>query len=189
MLGCVRADGALLTSFRRCIVDILPIETAAHRSLCWRSLPPLDGLLPLPLRGSAHQTTAAGNRWRPPCGGSYERRTGCSSSCHHPAPREAPCQGDLRRPRAWFHKWWRRYLDCGTEGLYDLTRANHRAQRIPPELDRTILSIRRRLQAHAVPATRYSLVGPMPSAPSSRPSTSARSPLCGRSSACSSATA
>ena len=28
---------------------------------------------------------------------------------------------------------------------------------IPPELDRTILSGRRRLEAHALPATRYSL--------------------------------
>jgi transposase InsO family protein len=60
----------------------------------------------------------------------------------------------------WFHKWWRRYLEFGAEGLYDLTRANqHVAQRIPPELERTILSIRRRLQAHATPATRYRLVG------------------------------
>ena len=63
------------------------------------------------------------------------------------------------RSRVWFHKWWRRYLESGVEGLYDLTRANHRAQRIPAELERTILSIRRRLQAHAAPATRYSLMG------------------------------
>src|SRR5438045_506632 len=63
------------------------------------------------------------------------------------------------RTRVWFHKWWRRYLESGAEGLYDLTRANHRAQRIPPELERTILSIRRRLQAHASPVTRYSLIG------------------------------
>lgn len=63
------------------------------------------------------------------------------------------------RSQVWFHKWWRRYLESGAEGLYDLTRANHRAQRIPPELERTILSIRRRLQAHASPATRYSLIG------------------------------
>jgi hypothetical protein len=41
-----------------------------------------------------------------------------------------------------------------------LTRAHHHvAQRIPPELERAILSIRRRLQAHASPATRYSLTG------------------------------
>ena len=28
----------------------------------------------------------------------------------------------LKRSRAWFHKWWRRYLESGPEGLYDLTR-------------------------------------------------------------------
>jgi hypothetical protein len=64
------------------------------------------------------------------------------------------------RSDVWFHKWWRRYLQHGPEGLYDLTRANHRvAQHISPELERAILSVRRRLQAHATPATRYSLVG------------------------------
>jgi len=66
----------------------------------------------------------------------------------------------LSRSEAWFHKWWGRYLQAGPEGLYDLTRAHHHvAQRISPELERTILSIRRRLQAHATPATRYSLTG------------------------------
>jgi putative transposase len=66
----------------------------------------------------------------------------------------------LGRGEAWFHRWWRRYLEAGPEGLYDLSRANHHvAQRISPELERTLLSIRRRLQAHATPATRYSLVG------------------------------
>ena len=72
---------------------------------------------------------------------------------------DAVCTAVGRSDR-WFHKWWRRYLEAGPEGLYDLTRANHQvAQRIPPELERTILSIRRRLQAHASPATRYSLTG------------------------------
>jgi transposase InsO family protein len=66
----------------------------------------------------------------------------------------------LGRVEAWFYKWWRRYLEDGPDGLYDLTRANHHvAQRISPELERTILSVRRRLQAHATPATRYSLIG------------------------------
>jgi transposase InsO family protein len=66
----------------------------------------------------------------------------------------------LDRSTFWFHKWWRRYLQSGVEGLYDLTRANHHiAQRIAPELERSILASRRRLQAHAAPATRYSLVG------------------------------
>src|SRR5947209_13282882 len=66
----------------------------------------------------------------------------------------------LGRCKAWFHKWWRRYLEDGPDGLYDRTRANHHiAQRISPELERTILSIRRRLQAHATPAiaSSYSL--------------------------------
>ncbi len=63
------------------------------------------------------------------------------------------------RSGVWFHKWWRRYLEAGPEGLFDLTRARHAAQRIAPELERSILAIRRRLQAHATPATRYRLVG------------------------------
>src|SRR6516164_7836038 len=64
------------------------------------------------------------------------------------------------RSEVWFRKWWGRYLQAGPEGLYDLTRANHHvAQRISPELERAILSVRRRLQAHATPATRYSLIG------------------------------
>jgi putative transposase len=69
------------------------------------------------------------------------------------------CQA-LGRSERWFHKWWRRYLELGADGLYDLTHATpHLAQRISPELERAILSIRRRLQAHATPATRYSLIG------------------------------
>jgi len=66
----------------------------------------------------------------------------------------------LDRVEAWFHKWWGRYLQAGPEGLFDLTRANHHVVRhISPELERAILSVRRRLQAHASPATRYSLTG------------------------------
>src|SRR4029077_17226616 len=68
------------------------------------------------------------------------------------------CQA-LGRTEAWLHKWWHRYLELGAEGLFDLTRARHVIHRIPPELERTILSIRRRLQAHATPATRYRLIG------------------------------
>ncbi|MBV8236722.1 MAG: hypothetical protein JO252_08445 [Planctomycetaceae bacterium] len=46
-------------------------------------------------------------------------------------------------------------LEAGPEGLYDLTRANHHvAQHISPEVERAIRSVRRRLQAHAAPATR-----------------------------------
>jgi hypothetical protein len=63
------------------------------------------------------------------------------------------------RSEVWFHKWWRRYLEAGPEGLYDLTRARQVAPRIDPALERAILTIRRRLQAHATPATRYCLIG------------------------------
>jgi transposase InsO family protein len=74
-------------------------------------------------------------------------------------PVQAICAAVGRSDR-WFHKWWGRYLEYGPEGLYDQTRANHHvAQRIPPQLERAILSVRRRLQAHATPATRYSLIG------------------------------
>jgi hypothetical protein len=62
----------------------------------------------------------------------------------------------LGRSEAWVHKWWGRYLQAGPDGLYDRTRGHHHVtQRVSPELERTILSIRRRLQAHASPATRY----------------------------------
>jgi len=74
-------------------------------------------------------------------------------------PVQSICQA-LDRSPFWFHKWWRRYLEAGAEGLYDLTHATHHvAQRLAPELERAILSIRRRLQAHAAPATRYRLIG------------------------------
>jgi len=74
-------------------------------------------------------------------------------------PIKAICTA-VGRSEVWFHQWWGRYLLAGPEGLFDLTRANHHvAQRISPELERTILSIRRRLQAHATPATRYRLTG------------------------------
>ena len=73
-------------------------------------------------------------------------------------PIKAVCTA-VGRSEVWSHKWWRRYLEAGPEGLYDLTRARHVVQRIDPALERTILSIRRRPQAHATPATRYRLIG------------------------------
>src|SRR5438105_14930860 len=51
-------------------------------------------------------------------------------------PVQSICQA-LGRSTFWFHKWWRRYLEAGPEGLYDLTHATHHvAQRIAPELER-----------------------------------------------------
>ena len=73
---------------------------------------------------------------------------------------EAIC-GILGRSPAWFHIWWRRYRALGPNGLFDLTRANLQPRRISPELERTILSIRRRLALQTHPGTRYSLIGPV----------------------------
>jgi putative transposase len=74
-------------------------------------------------------------------------------------PVKAIC-ATVSRSEVWFRKCWHRYLEAGPDGLDDRTRASHHiAQRIPPERERTILSVRRRLQAHATPATRYSLIG------------------------------
>src|SRR3990172_875930 len=71
---------------------------------------------------------------------------------------EAIC-GILGRSPAWFHIWWRRYRALGPSGLFDLTRANLQPRRISPELERAILSIRRRLALQTHPGTRYSLIG------------------------------
>jgi putative transposase len=66
----------------------------------------------------------------------------------------------LKRSKRWFHKWWKRYLALGPEGLYDLTRASQRVvNRTPPHIERAVVSIRRRLAARATPQTRYSKVG------------------------------
>jgi transposase InsO family protein len=66
----------------------------------------------------------------------------------------------LKRSKPWFHKWWRRYLAMGPEGLYDLTRANHQvARQTPPHIERAVLSVRRRLEARATPQTRYGQIG------------------------------
>src|SRR5262249_15007326 len=74
-------------------------------------------------------------------------------------PVQPSCRG-LGRSDCWFRKWWRRYLEAGAGALYDLSHATrHVAPRIPPEVARAMLSIRRRLQAHATPATRYRLIG------------------------------
>ncbi len=68
------------------------------------------------------------------------------------------CQ-TLGRSREWFHTWWRRYQAMGVAGLYDQTRANHQPPRIPPDVERTILNIRLRLESQQHPQTRYSLIG------------------------------
>ncbi len=72
---------------------------------------------------------------------------------------ESICRS-LKRSERWVPKGWQRYLTSGPEGLYDLTRANHRVvNRTPPSIERAVVSVRRRLAARATPQTRYSLVG------------------------------
>jgi transposase InsO family protein len=71
---------------------------------------------------------------------------------------EVICQS-LERSREWFHTWWRRYQAMGTAGLYDVTRARQRTALISPELERTILAIRKRLESSYHPQTRYALIG------------------------------
>ncbi|MCC6191330.1 MAG: helix-turn-helix domain-containing protein, partial [Anaerolineales bacterium] len=66
----------------------------------------------------------------------------------------------LGRTDCWFRKWWGRYLEFGPDGLFDLTHATHQvARRIPPELERTTLTIRRRLEGRMQPRAHYQLIG------------------------------
>lgn len=66
----------------------------------------------------------------------------------------------LHRSDRWFHKWWNRYLEFGPDGLFDFSHAAHHVARcMPPELERTILTIRRRLEARLHPGARYQLIG------------------------------
>jgi putative transposase len=50
------------------------------------------------------------------------------------------CQ-TLNRTPQWFHKWWRRYLDTGPTGLYDMTRGSRQvSNRTPPHIERAVIS-------------------------------------------------
>jgi len=71
---------------------------------------------------------------------------------------EVICQ-TLERSREWFHTWWRRYQSMGAAGLYDVTRARQSASLISPEMERTILLIRKRLESTYHPQTRYAWIG------------------------------
>lgn len=72
---------------------------------------------------------------------------------------DAICR-QLKRSRAWFNKWWGRYMAEGPEGLYDLSRAPRTiVDQTPPHIERLIVSVRRRLEAHATPETRYQRIG------------------------------
>ncbi len=62
----------------------------------------------------------------------------------------------VQRPPSCFHKWWSGYLLDGAEGLYELSRAPHTLlDRLPPQVERLIVSLLRCLEAHLTPETRY----------------------------------
>jgi transposase InsO family protein len=65
----------------------------------------------------------------------------------------------LGRSRDWFHTWWRRYQALGATSLFDLTRARQQPSRLAPDLERTIISVRHRLESPLHASTRYGLVG------------------------------
>jgi putative transposase len=71
---------------------------------------------------------------------------------------EEICQ-TVGRSREWFHTWWRRYQTLGAAGLYDLTSARHQPPHISPDLERTIVNIRERLESPLHAHTRYGLIG------------------------------
>ncbi len=71
---------------------------------------------------------------------------------------EVICQ-TLERSHEWFHVWWRRYQSMGAAGLYDTTRARQNTSLISPELERSILTIRKRLESSYHLQTRYALIG------------------------------
>lgn len=71
---------------------------------------------------------------------------------------EAICR-TLGRSHEWFHMGWRRYQALGAGGLFDLTRARHQPPQLSPDLERTIVNIRQRLESPLHPHTRYGLIG------------------------------
>lgn len=71
---------------------------------------------------------------------------------------ESICQR-LGRSREWFHTGWRRDPALGPAGLFDLSHARQQLPQLSPELERTLLNIRRRLESPLPPFTRYDWIG------------------------------
>ena len=104
-----------------------------------------------------------GNRQRPHHGGTHARRIHGTSTCHHAPPQRPTCRVHLSGPGplpvlvpqvvAPLPRVGRRG-PVRPDPRHPPRRPTHRA-----ELERAILSIRRRLQAHASPTTRYRLIG------------------------------
>lgn len=75
---------------------------------------------------------------------------------------EAPCTiyRSLKRSNTWFFKWLKRYQTMGDEGLHDHSRAPLCSpNRIPSEIERAIVTVRRTLAAHNTEETKYSPIG------------------------------
>jgi transposase InsO family protein len=148
--------------FRHYIVEVFVLPTATTSLTSLAVVLPPGGACPGFAPALSAKGTSVRNRWRrtteAPMNDEFSARQRAITLRLAGRPVKAICSA-LGRTPGWFHKWWRRYLEFGVDGLYDLTRARHVAPRTPPELERAILTIRRRLQAHARPQTRYALVG------------------------------
>ena len=66
----------------------------------------------------------------------------------------------LGRSTSWFDKWWREYQQAPTTDFADHSRAPHTSPyQTPSEVVRTVVALRRTLEAARTPDTRYGLIG------------------------------
>src|SRR3989304_310863 len=74
-------------------------------------------------------------------------------------PRGVICD-DLERSTSWFDKWWTRYQGDLYTDFADQSRAPHTSpHQTPPAVVRTVVSVRKTLEAGRSEATRYGLIG------------------------------
>jgi len=67
---------------------------------------------------------------------------------------------DLERSTSWFDKWWTRYQGDLHTDFADQSRAPHTSpHQTPPAVVRTVVSVRKTLEAGRSEATRYGLIG------------------------------
>lgn len=67
---------------------------------------------------------------------------------------------DLERSPSWLDKWWSRYRHNPHTDFADQSRAPHRSQQTSLEVVRTVVAVRKILEAAQTPQTRYGLIGP-----------------------------
>src|SRR5262245_27978362 len=73
-------------SFRHYIVEFFMRRTASTSLRSLTVLPPFHALLAAPVLLPSARVTSVGNRWRPPYGGSHERRIHGTPTCHYSPP-------------------------------------------------------------------------------------------------------